>query len=108
MPFNTNFTGVTVGVDPATGANALFVEGRSEPAGETTSIFVALSHGGGELRSAAVDNPALTGWTVRFPEGNPPFQPGDEAFVVGVAMRPPPRDPFVWQGSFTIESEKNV
>jgi hypothetical protein len=108
MPFNSNFTGVTLGTDPATGANMLFVEGQTEPAGAVTDIFVALSFNGGELRSGSADHPELTGWRATFPDATPPFAGGGEAFVVGVAMRPPPHDPLVWQGSFEIQARTNV
>jgi hypothetical protein len=104
MPFNRNFTRVTLAADPATGGRSLFVEGRSDPPGEAPQIFVAVPHDG-QLLAAAVDNPALIDWQAKFPDGNPPFQVGDEVFVVGVAMRPPPCDPVLWQGSFEIQGE---
>jgi Ni,Fe-hydrogenase III large subunit len=97
MPFNSNFTRVTVDA-----AHALCVEGRSEPPEGATAIFVAVSHEG-QFHTARVDNPALIDWEAMFPEGAPGCQVGDEVFVFGVAMRPPPCDPFTWQASFEVE-----
>jgi hypothetical protein len=107
MPFNTNFTRITLGTDPATGAKALFVEGASNPAGEATEIFVSLPHGG-ELLSAPVDDAGLENWEAKFLEGGSPFQLGEDVFVVGVAMRTPPHDPVVWHGSFKSLSRANA
>jgi hypothetical protein len=104
MPFNRNFTRVTLAADPDTGGRALFVEGRSEPVGEVTDVFVAVPHDG-ELLTAAVDDSSLIDWQAKFPDGDPPFEVGDEVFVIGVAMRPPPCDPVLWQGSFEIQGE---
>jgi hypothetical protein len=104
MPFNSNFTRVTLGTDPNTGAQALFVEGRSEPANEATAIFVAVPHAGG-LKTAPVDGPELIDWQAKLADAAPQFEVGDEVFVFGVAMRPEPRDPFTWQGSFEIQGE---
>lgn len=103
MALNGNFTRVTLGVDDETGGTALFVEGRSEPPDDVRDIHVALPHGG-TLLSAPVREARATDWQAKFPEGPSPFEPGQEVFVVGVAMREPPRDPFVWEASFTIES----
>jgi hypothetical protein len=43
---------------------------------------------------------------VMFPDGNPPFAKGDTVFVIGVAMRKDPHDPFVWEGSFALEPKE--
>jgi hypothetical protein len=105
MAFNRNFTRASVGpANPATGARALCVEGRSEPADTATVIFVAVPHDG-QLHSVQVDNPALIDWEANFPEGAPAFEVGEEVFVFGVAMQAPPCDPFTWQGCLEIEGD---
>lgn len=106
MALNSNFTRVILDDDPSTGGRALFVEGISDPPGATSEIFVALPHNG-ELLTAPVDNAGLNPWEAKFPEGDTPFQTGDDVFVVGVATRQSPCDPFVWQGSFEIKSREN-
>lgn len=103
MPLNANFTRVTLGEDPATGGRMLFVEGTSAPANGADPIFVTVPYAG-EILSASVDDATLTPWEARFPEGATPFEAGGDIFVVGVAIRPAPHDPFVWQGSFQITS----
>ncbi|HMJ36714.1 MAG TPA: hypothetical protein VK501_22605 [Baekduia sp.] len=106
MAFNSNFTRVTLGTDPATGGQALFVEGRSQPP-DLSEIHVAVPHNG-QLVSARVPDPDLTPWEVQLPVAAPPVAVGDDVFVVGVALRPAPCDPFVWQGSFSIASSGDV
>jgi hypothetical protein len=104
VSFSSNFTQVTHGVDPKGGPSGLFVEGKSVPANDTDEIHVAVPHGG-ELLKARVDAKGLTDWVARIPDGTTPFQVNEEVFVLGVAMRPEPHDPFVWQGSFTIQAK---
>jgi hypothetical protein len=106
MPFNRNFKRVSVGVDPTTGGKALFVEGRSEPPDQAT-IFVGMPCGP-DLQQAPVLNPQDADWEARIPEGWEPFTAGNDVFVFGVAMRPPPHDPFIWSGTFTIEEHTNA
>ena len=60
-----------------------------------------MPHNGVPL-TATVENPTLTDWEVMFPDGDPPFADGDTVFVVGVALRKDPHDPFVWEGSFAL------
>jgi hypothetical protein len=105
MPFSGNFTRVTLGADPeAGGGRAIFVEGRTDDAADPPlAIHIVLPHDGQAL-TATVVTPTLIDWEVKFPEGNPPFNEGDDVFVVGVATRPAPHDPFVWEGSFTLTS----
>jgi hypothetical protein len=101
MSFSANFTSVRLGDATATGAGILIVDGRTDPATTNAEIHLAIPHAG-KLLSVTVDASGLTGWTAPFPDVTPPFEVGDEVFVVGVAMRPAPHDPFVWQGSFTV------
>jgi hypothetical protein len=105
MGFSGNFTGVTLGDDEADGGTALFVEGRTDASEVPDAIHVVLPRGA-ELLSASVEAPGLTDWEAKFPDGTPPFNVGDDVFVVGVAERPAPQEPFVWQGSFTITSRE--
>jgi hypothetical protein len=105
MAFNRNFTRATLGAaNPATGARALRVEGRSQPADTAQTIFVAVPRDG-QLHTVQVDNPALIDWEATFPEGAPACEIGEEVFVVGVAMQAPPCEPFTWQGSLEIEGD---
>jgi hypothetical protein len=110
MSFSANFTGARLGDATTTGAGSgagmLVVDGRSDPATENAEIHVAIPHGG-KLLSVTVDASGLTDWKAPFPDVTPPFAAGDEVFVVGVAMRPSPHDPFVWQGSFTVAAPEN-
>jgi len=104
MSFSANFTaarldGATTGA--AAGGDILIVDGRSDPATANAEIHVAIPHDG-KLLSVTVNASDLTDWKAPFPNVTPPFEVGDEVFVVGVAMRPAPHDPFVWQGSFTV------
>lgn len=98
MPLNVNFTHAVVGED-----GALTINGVSVPPNVTDTIFVSLVHGGA-IHSVPAANPTSTKWTATFAPGSPPFEAGQSVFVVGVAMRPEPCDPFVWQGSFAIEA----
>ena len=105
MPFSSNFTRVSLGDDPD-GGTAMFVEGRTDDTAEPPkSIHVIVPHNGMPL-TATVENPTLTDWEVMFPNGRPPFAEGDTVFVVGVAMRDEPHDPFVWDGSFALEPKE--
>jgi hypothetical protein len=108
MSFSSNFASVRLG-DATTGAGAgadmLIVDGRSDPATDN-EIHVAIPHNG-KLLSVTVDASGLTDWKALFSGVTPPFEVGDEVFVVGVAMRPAPCDPFVWQGSFTVAAPEN-
>jgi hypothetical protein len=104
MSFSSNFTRVTLGADPEVGgANAIFVEGRTDASNPPDAIHVVLPHGD-QPRVTSVAAPGLVAWEVKFPDGNPPFNEGDEVFVVGIATRPAPQDPFVWEASFTLAS----
>jgi hypothetical protein len=101
MSFSSNFTHVTHGVDPKDGFSGLFVHGQSDPANGADEIHVAVPHGG-ELLKTRVGASGITDWVARIPDGASPFQDHEEVFVLGVAMRPAPHDPFVWQASFEI------
>jgi hypothetical protein len=110
MPFSGNFTGVRLGdpTDPddltsTAAARSLFVEGRSEPPDDHGEIHVALPRDG-KLLSVTIDAAGLNEWEAEFRDVTPPFEVDEDVFVIGVAMRPEPCDPFVWQGSFTIRS----
>jgi len=98
MPLSQNFTHVTLGDD-----GALTVNGASVPPNATDTIFVSLVHSG-EIHTVSATNPTSSKWTATFAAGAPAFEAGEPVFVVGVAMRPAPCDPFVWQGSFAIEA----
>jgi hypothetical protein len=104
MSLNMNFTAARVdgaAIGAGAGSGVLIVDGRTDPATTNAKIHVAIPHDG-KLLSVTVDASGLTDWTAPFPNVTPPFEVGDEVFVVGVAMRPSPCDPFVWQGSFTV------
>jgi hypothetical protein len=101
MAFNRNFSRVSLGVDPMTGANALFVEGRSDPP-DSAAIVVGVPCGE-EIQHAPVLNPQDSDWEARIPVGSQSFKVGDDVFVFGVATREHPHDPFLWHGSFKIE-----
>jgi len=105
MGFSGNFTRVTLGPDPEVdGAHAIFVEGRTDDTADPPlAIHVLLPHGGKPL-TATVVTPTLIDWEVKFPEDETTFAEGDDVFVVGVATRPEPHDPFVWEGSFKLET----
>jgi hypothetical protein len=106
MPFSSNFTRVSLGDNPA-GETAMFVEGRTDNTAEPPqSIHVIVPHNGEPL-TGTVEDPTLTDWEVMFPDGNPPFAEGDTVFVIGVAMRDEPHDPFVWEGSFALEPQED-
>jgi hypothetical protein len=105
MGFSGNFTGVTLGEDERGGGRALFVEGRTDASEIPDAIHVVLPRDG-ELLSAAVEAPGLTDWEAKFPEGAAPFTVGDDVFIIGVAKRHEPQEPFVWQGSFTITARE--
>jgi hypothetical protein len=104
MPFSSNFTRVTFGADPA-GGQALFVAGRTDASDPPDAIHVLLPHGAEPL-TATVVAPGLDDWEVRFPDGNPRFKVGDDVFVVGVATRAQPHDPFVWEASFRLAARE--
>jgi hypothetical protein len=103
MAFNRNFTRVSVGVDPMTGANALFVEGRSDPPDDCW-IMVGVSQDAGP-QTAPVPNPNNAVWEATIPEGATPFNVGDKVFVFGVAMRDAPHDPFTWHDKLKVEAK---
>ena len=107
MGFSGNFTHITLRADPAdSGKKALFVGGRTDDTAEPPgAIHVILPHDGKPL-TATVEEPTLIDWEVKFPTGTPPIKDGDDVFVVGVATRPAPHDPFVWEGSFTVATEE--
>jgi hypothetical protein len=105
MSFSGNFTRVTLGDDPAApNTKALFIEGRTDNAAEPPDAIHVIVPRNGQPLTATVETPTLIDWEVKFPDGNPPFSEGDDVFVVGVAIRPAPHDPFVWEGSFTLTS----
>jgi hypothetical protein len=104
MGFSGNFTAVTFGDDPeAEGKKALFVQGKTDATDPPAAIHVVMLRSG-EPVTASAPAPGLNDWTVKFPNGNPPFAVGEDVFLVGVARRAAPQDPFVWNGSFTIAS----
>jgi hypothetical protein len=107
MSFSGNFTRVTLGPDPeAGGARTVFVEGRTDDTADPPlAIHVVLPHNGRPL-TATVERPTLVDWEVKFPEDDAPFVEGADVFVVGVATRPEPHDPFVWEGSFKLEAKE--
>jgi hypothetical protein len=105
MGFSGNFTSVSLVDDPAVG-RVLLVQGRSDVSGVAadlpTEIQVVVMHNGETLMEHA-PRPDLADWNVTFPDGDPPsFTEGDDVFVVGIAKRPAPHDPFVWEGSFAL------
>ena len=105
MGFSGNFTGVTVGDDPdVAGAKALFVAGRTDATDAPNAIHIMLPQGA-VPQIASVRAPGQTAWEVKFSNGNPPFNVGDEVFVVGVATRDAPHDPFVWEASFKLATK---
>jgi hypothetical protein len=99
MPFNANFTGVTL-TD-----GTLEVQGTSLPGSGATAIVVTLVHGSA-VRTATADQAGRVAWTARFPPGPTAFQLDDEVFLVGVATREG-HDPFVWQGGFAVTDERD-
>jgi hypothetical protein len=99
MAFNANFTSA-VRLDDG----RLQINGESKPAAGSTAILVSLVHEG-EMRSASVPDPQSAQWDVTFDAGKTPFTRGEDVFVVGVADRDKPLEPFVWQGGFTIEGK---
>jgi hypothetical protein len=101
MPFNANFTRVTLHDDGSLG-----VAGTSEPAAASNAILVSLVHSG-VLRPGKVKHPHQLPWSAEFPAGDAPFAVGDEVVVVGVALRGA-ADPFVWHGSFEIKGKQDV
>jgi hypothetical protein len=105
MGFSGNFTRVTLGNDPD-GGNALFVAGRTDATDPPDAIHVVLPHGPHALVTT-VEAPGLADWEVKFPDGRPPFKVGDDVFVVGVATRPEPHDPFVWEASFRLTARED-
>jgi len=105
MSFSGNFTRVTLGADPEVdGAKAISVKGRPDTAADRPNEIQAIIPNGGKPLTATVATPTLIDWEVKFPEEDTPFAEGDDVFVVGVATRPEPHDPFVWEGSFKLES----
>ena len=107
MGFSGNFTHVALRADPErAGEKALFVKGRTDDTAEPPlAIHVVMPHDDTPL-TATVLKPTLIDWEVKFPAGTPPIKDGDDVFVVGVAIRPAPHDPFVWEGSFTVATEE--
>ena len=105
MPFSGNFTRISLGDNPD-GGTAMFVEGRTDDTAEPPkAIHVMVPHNG-VRPTATVENPTLTDCGVMIPNGDPPFAEGDRVFVVGVALRKEPHDPFVWEGSFALEPKE--
>jgi len=105
MGFSGNFTRISLGDNPD-GGTAVFVEGRTDnTADPPKSIHIVVPRNGQPL-TATVEDPTLIDWEVMFPDGNPPFAEGDTVFVVGIAVRDEPHDPFVWDGSFTLEPKE--
>jgi hypothetical protein len=102
MAFNRNFSRVSLGVDPMTGAKALFVEGRSNPPDDCW-IMVGVSQDASP-KTGPVLNPNNAAWEARIPDGAPPFKIGDRVFVFGVAMRDGPHDPFIWHDTLKVEA----
>jgi hypothetical protein len=103
MGFSGNFTSVGLVDDPAAG-RVLSVQGRTDvrDASEMpTEIQVVVMHNGTTVMNHA-PRPDLSDWDVTFPDGDPAFTEGDDVFVVGIAKRPAPHDPFVWEGSFAL------
>jgi hypothetical protein len=100
MSFNKGFTKVNLLKD-----GVLTVHGTSDQVvSPDDEIHVTiLSPRGGELRTERLPpGKATTRWEVSFPDAAAAFDVDDDVFVVGVAIRPAPCDPFVWDGSFTI------
>ena len=95
MPFNSNFTGATLG------GGALTVEGTSDVPDAVTAISVILCHGDA-LISATVDNPTVSPWKAVFAEpAAQPFKSGGDAAVVGVALLG--GRPLIWEGVLQIK-----
>ena len=104
MGFSGNFTGATLGDDPeAPGTQALFVEGRTDATDMPKAVHVILPLNGKPL-TATVKKPSLVDWEVKFSAADAPLAEGAEVFVVGVATRKSPQDPFVWEASFKLVS----
>jgi hypothetical protein len=102
MAFNANFTGLSVGTDQATGSRTLFVNGTSRPASGSREIHVVMRRNDAPPVLGAADEATKTAWQVRFPEdAGTPFEPGDEIFVVGIAILDQGK-PFVWNDLLTI------
>jgi hypothetical protein len=103
MSLNANFTGVQRQV--VEGAAKLKVEGKSIPQTGADRIFVTMTHNSGTPELLPVQQPGRVTWDVLFDEDPAdPFATGDLIFVVGLAMRTDGvTEPFVWQGSFTID-----
>lgn len=100
MAYNHNFTHVELGT--GAGATVLFVGGTSDPPEDVIELSVAMPRNGALLTST-LEEPGAD-WEAQFDEGEPPFEIGEDVFVVGVALRESPRDPFVWEANLTIES----
>ena len=101
MGFTGNFTSVRLGTASRSGGQTIVVEGRSVPADPGGELHVAMPHGG-KLLVADVNAAGLTEWVATFADVDPPIKVGEDVFVIGVAMRPEPCDPFVWQGSLAL------
>jgi hypothetical protein len=103
MPFSGNFTRVTLGDDPeAAGRQAVLVEGQTPVSNPPTAIHLVMTRKSGKALNADVPAPGLAVWVATFPDGDDPFTIDEEVFLVGIAVRPAPHDPFVWEGSFAL------
>lgn len=100
MSFNKGFTKVNLLPD-----GTLTVHGTSDQvvSADDEIHVTILPPRGGDLRTEQLPAGKHTiRWEVSFPNATPPYAVGDDVVVVGVAIRPEPCDPFVWNGSFTI------
>lgn len=103
MSLNANFVGVQRQV--VNGAPKLVVEGQSIPPAGSDRIFVTMTHNNGTPQFLMARQLGQATWDALFDEDPAdPFASGDLIFVVGLAMRTDGApEPFVWQGSFTID-----
>jgi hypothetical protein len=103
MSFSSNFTGAFVGQDPASGGQALFVEGHTSGPNQATAILALLRHDG-QLLSQPANDASLTDWTATFPQTGAPF-PLDDVVLTGVALVPGSDAPLLWQSVVKIEAK---
>jgi hypothetical protein len=99
VSFNKGFTKVNLS------DGILTVHGTSDQvvSADDEIHVTILSPRGGDLRTEQLPpGRATSKWEVQFPDAAPGFAVDGDVFVVGVAIRPAPCDPFVWNGSFTI------